>query len=221
MSSAHAGSLANQPHVFLDVLPEEKNWNMWLRTAGYVTDTVSEIKEFRYKATNPSPGDITKYPPPLPRLIRNFANENATNPRDKVRAFMGTAKQEYNNMIPINYNKDFTKAMLFTTVARAFFRKVLIPLLWIESPARLVTPDSPLPSWVPDYTAKQGLIPKVFVSTLSSFDADRSFLALPSEDKEPRAREPLDCEVLTIRGIYIGIITGVEEARITQDDDLK
>lgn len=202
--------------VFLEVVPAAKNWNTWLRTAGYVTDPVSEIMEFRAKALNPSSDNVIGYPPPLAGLIRGFAGQDATDPRDKVWAFIGMAIQDYDEeKIPIDCSK--TKEVLYTNVARAFFRKVLIPLLWVESPTRPVSPDSVLPSWVPDYTTKQGLVPKAFVSTIFHFSADRSF---PTVTQEPRSNDHRDCEVLVLRGIYVAVITGTLEARMTQDDDL-
>lgn len=77
--------------------------------------------------------------------------------------------------------------------------------------------DGDLRSWVPDYTIQQGFIPRSFVSTYRHFYADKSF---PSVQQEPRFKDNPASEVLVLRGIYVATITGVCDARITQDEDL-
>ncbi|KAH8590700.1 hypothetical protein B0O99DRAFT_691259 [Bisporella sp. PMI_857] len=156
------------------VPPHAKYWITWLRTAGYTTDVIAETLSLRSKAANFSRKDIIKYPPPFPALIMSFRDQDATDFHDKVYAFYGMALKEY--AIPVDYN--MSKRKLYTRVARSLFRRVLIPLLWVESHNRPVTSTGDIPSWVPDYTIKQGFIPRSYVSTHTNFYADKAFTSI-------------------------------------------
>lgn len=105
---------------------------------------------------------------------------------------------------------------LYTQVARSLLKKVLIILLWIESPQRpILYQGASLPSWVPDYQTKQSTFPELQFGFQGRFRADDSFPAVP---QEPRFRQAADDETLLLRGIYIGVVTGIYDARFTDKD---
>ncbi|KAH7418989.1 heterokaryon incompatibility protein-domain-containing protein [Cadophora sp. MPI-SDFR-AT-0126] len=190
--------------------PPPQNWNLWLRTGDYAKDPQSSIGDNRLKFKDPL---TPTYQPSLASLLIGFRNQQATDPLDKIYAFLGMAIKEFD--IPVDYG--LTKRQLYTHVARALLRKVLLILLWVESPHRSVQRHNELPSWVPDFTISQGLVPRSMFAFQHLFDADKGF---PAVNLEPRFAEPKDSETLVIRGIYVATITGVHDCRITTDDEL-
>lgn len=199
------------------VLPVGRDWNAWIRSQIHLMETALEIKKLRLIAKNSTLNDTSDYPPTLPSLIFRFRNHDTTDFRDKIYAFFGLASRTpmWHN-IPVDYT--LSKRTFYTIVARAFIMNALIPLLLVESQDRPVDKDQELPSWVSDYTVKQNLIARSYISTVAYLHADRGF---PSIAQEPRFLAPSSCEVLSLRGIYVAVITGVYETRMTEDEDLQ
>jgi hypothetical protein len=100
-------------------------------------------------------------------MLYKFRDQKATNPKDKIYAFLGMAKKEYE--IKPEYNDELlTKRNLYVLTTRKLLARVLNVLLWIESPEREVCAGldgEKLPSWVPDFTHEQSLTPRCLHST--------------------------------------------------------
>lgn len=192
--------------------PLANDWSAFVRSQKHLMEAALNIQDMRAEAKESS----SSFPPNLPGLMALLRNHEATDFRDKIYAFLGvTNRGPIWHQIPINYN--LSKKSFYTLVARAFIKNSLIPLLMVESHDRAVVKDQELPSWVSDYTIKQNYVAQAHFSTVTSFSADKGF---PSVQQEPRFSESPDCEVLVLRGIYVGVITGTYESRITNDEDL-
>ncbi|PQE24876.1 heterokaryon incompatibility protein [Rutstroemia sp. NJR-2017a WRK4] len=197
------------------ITPPGKNWRSSVRTQKLLMKAAFNIPDIRAAAK----GDASDFLLNLPGLIVKFRNQDTIDFRDKIYAFLGIANRgPIWHQIPIDYN--LSKKSFYTTVARAFINNAnnsLIPLLMVESIDRPVVRDQELPSWVSDYTIKQNYVSQMHNSTATSFSADKGF---PSVEQEPRFLKPLNCEVLVLRGIYVGVITDIYKTRITNDEDL-
>ncbi|PQE09516.1 Heterokaryon incompatibility protein [Rutstroemia sp. NJR-2017a BBW] len=192
-----------------------KDWSSSVRAQKHLMKAAFNIQDIR-AATK---GDSSNLHLNLPALVMVFRNQDTTDFRDKIYAFLGIANRgPIWHQIPIDYN--LSKKSFYTIVVRAFINNPnnsLIPLLMVESHHRPVVRDQELPSWVSDYTLKQNYISQMHTSTATSFSADKGF---PSVEQEPRFLESLNCEVLVLRGIYVGVIADTYKARITNDEDL-
>jgi hypothetical protein len=190
-------------------------YKSWIRSNLRTSDIRSLILDLRNAAKNPSAKDVTPYvapfPPNLSGLLTKFRDQQATDARDLIYAYIGMAAPGSNGTgIAVDYL--LSKKILYTRIARALLKNVLIILLWIESPNRPVEPHRDLPSWVPDYTIKQMPIPRLQVRFHQSFDADLGF---PPVDQEPRFQDAVDSEILVLRGIYVAVVTEVHDTRVT------
>lgn len=208
LASASESKSTLQPSI----PPHAKDWNAFVRSQKHLMEAALNMQDMRAAAK----GDSSTFPPNLPGLIMTLRNLDATDFRDKIYAFLGiTNRGPIWHQIPIDYN--LSKKSFYTQVARAFIKNALIPLLMVESHGRPVARDQELPSWVSDYTTKQDYVAQAHISTAPSFSADKGF---PSVQQEPRFLESPDCEILVLRGIYVGVITGTYETRMTNDEDL-
>lgn len=200
-------SAGDERQLRKSILPQGRDWSSWIRSQIHVMETPLQIQDLRSEGCSET----------LPGLVFKFRNHEATDFRDKIYAFLGLAERgPIWHKISIDYT--LSKRTLYTTVARAFISNSLIPLLLVESHNRPVVRDQELPSWVTDYTIKQGLVARAHISCVSSFHADAGF---PSTELEPRFLDAKDSEVLVLRGIYVAVITGVYESRITNDEDIQ
>jgi hypothetical protein len=193
--------------------PSGKDWSSSVRSQKRLMEAAFNIQNIRAAVK----GDSSTFHLNLAGLIMVFRNQDTTDFRDKIYAFLGIANRgPIWHQIPIDYN--LSKKRFYTIVARAFINNPnnsLISLLMVESHDRLVVRDQELPSWVTDYTIKQNYVSHT--PTAFFFSADKGF---PSVEQEPRFLESLNCEVLVLRGIYVGVITETYKARITNDEDL-
>jgi hypothetical protein len=164
-----------------------------------------------------------EFKPRLVQLLYTFRDQKAGWHKDKIYSLNGMAKQEYE--IEINYNEDesegptLTKRELYMLVTRQLLARVLVVLLWIESPSRGIESgvDEPkLPSWVPDFTHEQHLSARFRYSSCSCFSADKNF---PGGIKKVGA-ESMEAwksnGVFTIRGVHVGHITRTRVMKLTK-----
>ena len=79
-----------------------------------------------------------------------------------------------------------------------------------------------LPSWVPDYTSNQGLIAKVMSSTYNCFNAGGLGVIHDLRVQVPvpipqhlKWRFERYGEVLVLKGVFVGVVTGTNSSRVT------
>jgi hypothetical protein len=203
------------PPLFSPGASIQQHFNIWFANSGSVSDIRSGVKDLRSAAKGlPTPTNI-QYPPKLAGLVMGYRNQQATDPRDMFFALKGMAASGSSGTeVGINYGISVRK--LYTQIACSFLKKVLTILLWIESPERPVQlHGAGLPSWVPDYQTKQITFPRIQAGFQYHFCADKDF---PPVAQEPRLRQATDDETLLLRGIYIAVVTGIHDARITDVD---
>jgi hypothetical protein len=193
----------------------QQSFNIWFASSSNISDVRSSVMDLRIAAkAHPAPTN-TQYPPPLAGLLKDYRHQQATDARDMIFALKGMAATGSSGTeVEINYGISVRE--LYTQIARIFLKKVLIILLWIESPERPVLQyGASLPSWVPDYQTKQTMFPRVQFGFQGRFRADDGF---PAVAQEPRFRQAATDETLLLRGIYIAILTGTHDARFTDVD---
>lgn len=108
----------------------------------------------------------------LAELLRMFRGQQASDPRDKVYAFIGMASDSCG--IPMDYKCSKRAVYLCTARMLRLHSGLLSVLLAVESPDRSVMSGLVLPSWVPDWTTKQMLVPRFIEELASEFSANRS-----------------------------------------------
>lgn len=171
----------------------QRCFNIWLASSGRIWDVRRSIVNLRTAAkAHPTPTD-THYPPKLAGLVKDYRNQQATNPRDMIFALKGMAASgSTGTEVEINYGISVRE--LYIQIARSFLKKVLNILLWIESPERpVLLHGAGLPSWVPDYQTKQTIFPRIQFGFQYHFRADGGF---PPVAQEPRFRQAADDETL-------------------------
>ena len=177
-------------------------YEMWFQTAATATVIPDVILRTRAEIRKDPKADL----PRLGITLYQFKDQQSSDPRDKVYGLLGMTKKEYD--IKIDYKR--SKSDLYTEVARLLLSRVLVILLWVESPSREVQPGLELPSWVPDFTTEQTLVPRCMHSTYVKFDADQNL----SNGKAGHEIHS-DGRTLILKGIYVGRITGTLISRIT------
>ena len=219
-------SIGNAVPLHQQLLPKTKEkekaiqYDAWFRTAG-----VAEAMPDALVTMRPQFKDSSVSEPRLGMLLYKFRDQKSKEPKDKIYSLMGMAKKEYD--IPIDYNdpdkNGLTKRDLYTIVTRQLLSRILLVLLWIESPQRHISSvldGAELPSWVPDFTQEQRLTPRCMNSTYTCFNADDGFPGAPAI--KPRA-ETENLWNFTIRGVYAASITGTRLTNVTKnwsDDSL-
>jgi len=149
----------------------------------------------------------------LAELLRMFRGQQASDPRDKVYAFIGMASDGCG--IPIDYK--YSKRAVYLRTARMLrlHSGLLSMLLAVESPDRPVVSGPVLPSWVPDWTTKQMLIPRFIEELASEFSANRGLSVTDVQYSSPSPSS----NILVIKGLYIGVITGMHVTPLLHDGE--
>jgi Heterokaryon incompatibility protein (HET) len=190
----------------------------WFRAAAVLESMPYSLVQMRSRFENDS-----DFEPRLSELLLKFRDQKAGWDKDKIYSLYGMAKKEY--QIEINYNEDeelgktLTRRELFILVTRQLLARVLVVLLWIESPSREIEPgvaEPKLPSWVPDFTQEQHLSARFRFTSSSRFSADKKFdggmKIMPVESMEALKRNA----IFTIRGIYVGRIARTYVTKLTK-----
>lgn len=203
----------------------ESRASSWLTTGGTTEEVDQSILTMRQYATAPNPAGATSlYPPRLSQLLLSFRHQQATDPRDKVFAFLGMATPEYRDQLRSDYS--LSKRTVYTRTQRLMLVRVLVPLLWVESRDREILPSversdrETLPSWVPDHATRQTFLTRAMNTQWTNFAANRGFPAREPGKEEPHRHQPVDAEVLALRGICVGTVTDVRDVRMTADPHL-
>jgi hypothetical protein len=149
----------------------------------------------------------------LAELLHMFRCQQASDPRDKVYAFTGMASDGYG--IPIDYKCSKRAVYLRTARMLRLHSGLLSMLLAVESLDRPVVSGPVLPSWVPDWTTKQMLVPRFIEELASEFSANR---ALSVTDVQYSSPSPSP-NILVIKGLYVGVITGMHVTPLLHDGD--
>jgi hypothetical protein len=193
-------------------LSSDPDFELWLRTGGTVENAASTILTSREKYA--SVGEAAA--PRLPSLLQQLRKQDATDPRDRVYGFLGMSTNEY----AIEPNYRMSKEVLYTRVARHMLARVLLVLMWVESPDREITSDG-LPSWVADYTTRQSHTTLAMNARWAAFSANQNFPPPAAEGAdEPHLGQSLEDRTLLVRGIRVGTLTEVRDVRITVDPEL-
>jgi hypothetical protein len=150
---------------------------------------------------------------PLAELLRIFRGQQASDPRDKVYAFIGMASDGCG--IPIDYKCSKRAVYLRTTRMLRLHSSLLSVLLAVESPDRPIASRPELPSWVPDWTTKQMLVPRFIEELANEFSANRG-LSVTDVSYSTGSPSP---NILIIRGLYVGVVTGTHVAPLLHDGD--
>lgn len=204
-----ATSRRRDQQVLAHTAESKKNllYDSWFRTGATAEDVADVIARMRPQFKGP-PFER----PRLGGLLYKFRDQKATEPKDKIYSLLGLAKQEYS--IPIDYKR--SKRDIYTITARHLLSRILLVLLWVESPQRDIKPGvgQELPSWVPDFTQEQYLIPRCMHSTYNYFGADDNF---PGGLKKVDPSTPDDWGILTLRGVYVASITSICTTSVTKE----
>lgn len=150
----------------------------------------------------------------LAELLQMFRSQQASDPRDKVYAFIGMASDGGHCGIPVDYKASKRAVYLRTARMLRLHSGLLSVLLAVESPERPVASGPVLPSWVPDWTARQMLVSGFVEELACEFSANRG-LAVTDVQYSMSALP----NILIIKGIYIGIVTGTHVTKLLHDGD--
>ncbi len=200
----------DEQSVMTENSKEALKYDAWFRSAGAAEAMPDLLVEMRPRFRHPPFEELR-----LGTMLYKFRDQKATNPKDKIYAFLGMVKDEYK--IKIEYDdKRLPTRSLFVLTTRKLLARVLIVLLWIESPEREICAGldgEKLPSWVPDFTHEQRVTPRCLHSTSFLFNADKDF---PNGLKEVPSSTPETHGIFTIRGIYVGCITSTHRTNVTK-----
>jgi hypothetical protein len=125
-----------------------------------------------------------------------------SDPRDKVYALLGMeGNKACENLIDYKLSKEeaYATIMTFLLIRGDDFNS----LLQVESPKRRLTAEG-LPSWVPDWSVQQAVVAKTMNLCSSGFHPCKG-----SDFSIIHKRMSINNGMLTIPGIYIGLITNV------------
>jgi hypothetical protein len=150
---------------------------------------------------------------PLAELLRMFRGQQASDPRDKVYAFIGMASDSCG--IPIDYKCSKRAVYIRTARSLRLHSGLLSVLLAVESPDRPVASGPVLPSWVPDWTTKQMLVPRFIEELASEFSANRG-LSVTDVNYSSPSPSP---NILVIKGLFVGVVTGTHITPLLRDGD--
>ncbi|KAH7350697.1 heterokaryon incompatibility protein-domain-containing protein [Rhexocercosporidium sp. MPI-PUGE-AT-0058] len=189
-------------------LSELGNWRYdgWFRATATSESAPDTLFTMREQLKNPD-----AEAPRLSKLLHMYRDQQATHARDKIYSMLCMAKAEYT--IPIDYRTreegGFSTGDIYTITTRQMLTRVLMVLLWVESPDRNIASNldnGTLPSWVPDYTTKQPLTTRTMHTTYDYFSADKGFPGgLSSKNTDPSL--PNNHPLFVVRGIYVACIT--------------
>lgn len=193
-------------------------WDMWFRSEHSAFNITRIISERRAQYRE----EPEKARPRLINLMLDFRAQGATDPRDKIWAFWSMADPEY--PISPNYKAD-TKGSVYVKMARHFVKKSLAVLFLTECPQRTimlgkevgVREKQILPSWVPDWSQTQTLVARAMFMHHAEFRAGEGFPKLHEHHVEPRFAINEVPEILTIRGVYVAVVTATFRAHVTRD----
>jgi hypothetical protein len=149
----------------------------------------------------------------LAELLRMFRGQQASDPRDKVYAFIGMASDSCG--IPIDYKCSKRVVYLRTARMLRLHSGLLSVLLAVESPDRSVMSGPVLAFWVPDWTTKQILVPRFIEELTSEFSANRGLSITDVQYSSPSPSP----NTLVIKGLYVGVVTGTHVAPLLHDGD--
>jgi hypothetical protein len=164
----------------------------------------------------------------LADLLRIFRGQQASDPRDKVYAFLGLASDRIG--IPVDYKASKKAVYVRTARMLRLLSGLLSVLLAVESPDRPIEQNQDLPSWVPDWTTKQMLISRFMEELSFEFSANDglSISDIPSLPPSPYhspesdalpvpVSNPNSPYILPLHGIYVGIIMGTYISTLMHD----
>jgi hypothetical protein len=140
----------------------------------------------------------------LTMAINSVRERQCSDPRDKVYAILGMqANKAHENLIDYKLSKEEAYA---ATMAFLLIRGYSVDsLLQVESPKHQITAEG-LPSWVPDWSVQQAVVAKVIYLCSAGFCSCRGF---DFKQEYNYKRMSINNGMLTIPGIYIGLITNV------------
>jgi hypothetical protein len=147
----------------------------------------------------------------LAELLRMFRGEQASDPRDKVYAFIGMASDGHCG-IPIDYKASKRAVYLRTARMLRLHSGLLSVLLAVESPDRPVASGRILPSWVPDWTTRQMLVSRFMEELACEFSANRGLTV--TDVQYSCSPSP---NILIVKGLCVGIVTGTHVTKILRD----
>ncbi|EPE24201.1 heterokaryon incompatibility protein [Glarea lozoyensis ATCC 20868] len=213
LSAEEQKQLSKDPEKLKKVLANDQ----WFREFGATESMPASLVYFRPLFQNP------KYLPRLGYLLNTFRDQLATVPKDKIYSLSGMAEQEYD--IEINYNEDPAKGATLSTrelymqTTRQLLAKVLVVLLWIESPQRKIESGLDgirLPSWVPGFMTEQHLNARCLYTKSPLFCASKDFPGGMWRDQSTDKEDALKKSgIFTIRGVRVGRIRNVKEVHAT------
>lgn len=120
----------DQQSIMTEKSKNALEYDAWFRSAGAAESMPDLLVEMRPRFRHPPFEGLR-----LGTMLYKFRDQKATNPKDRIYAFLGMAKKEYE--IKPEYNdKLLTKRNLYVLTTRKLLARVLIVLLWIESPER-------------------------------------------------------------------------------------
>jgi hypothetical protein len=170
-----------------DMLPDEERLLPTL--VGGLADFASETKNLPGK--NP-----TK---PLLDLLSGFRRQTATDPRDKVYAMLGMAKEEA--LFTVDYSASIN------TVYRNVVQQLVVStgsldiICYAENPSQPPSLDNELPSWCPDWSMPTSFNSWTITEMMLSFNATR--------DSVNNTVGELPGGILFMQGSIIGLVSGV------------
>ena len=136
--------------------------------------------------------------------LYSIRNQQCSDPRDKVYALLGMHdSKEYEQLIVYELSKEETYAATMTFLLTS--GTGITSLLQVESPKHQITAEG-LPSWVPDWSVQQAVVAKVIYLCSAGFCSCRGF---DFKQEYNYKRMSINNGMLTIPGIYIGLITNV------------
>lgn len=205
-----------------DRLSEHGNWRYdgWFQGAATAQSGPNNLFNMRQQMTRNPNAAV----PRLSKLLHICRDQEVTSGRDKIFAMRGMAQPEYN--IPIDCGTRETGGMstgdIFTITTRQMLTRVLMVLLWVESPSRKIASsvdNENLPSWVPDFTTKQSLTARTMHTSYNYFSADVVFPGGMSEKNSDPSLPP-NHPLFVVRGSYVGCITGTHYTCVLGRDSI-
>jgi hypothetical protein len=202
---------ASRPDIRHHWSSPEDQASRWLNAGGIAENIDASILTMRRDTTSPNPAGAASFNlPRLGQLLLSFRYQKATDLRDKVFAFLSMATPKYRDHL-----RSLSMRTVYTRTQRLVLARVLLPLLWVESPDREI-----LPSWEPDHTTRQTFLARAMNAQWTNFAANRGFPAREHSKEQPHRDQLVDAEVLVLRGIRVGTLIEVRDVRMTADPNL-
>lgn len=141
-------------------------------------------------------------------LLNTFRGQEATDPKDKVFSMLGLMRPDQRIKVDYSVEKyEVYKAAAHTMFAHSSLRFLLL----VEPQYNELSSSTKLPSWVPDWKKKQGLICSIMEAKRTSFDAGRGASSVH------RRLSHISGDTLYLYGRYVAIVTHTRSSSVIRN----